>query len=166
MYKSNRRLQHDVLDEIEWDASVDASSIGVAVVHGVVSLFGDVSGEADNRAAIAAAERVPGVRVVAESLRVNTPGSLSRTDADIARDIASLLARRGDVPDSLKARVENGWLWLEGEVDSPFQRAIAERAIRDDLAHIRGLRGMTNDVIVARPATPPAILHAGRALMT
>ncbi|MGZ7040635.1 MAG: BON domain-containing protein, partial [Thermoanaerobaculia bacterium] len=36
-------LQHDVLDELEWDPSIDASKIGVRVDSGVVTLTGHVA---------------------------------------------------------------------------------------------------------------------------
>lgn len=162
MYKSNDRLQHDVLDEFRWDVKVDAASIGVAVSNGVVSLFGEVTSEGGRRAAVAAAERVPGVRAVAESLLVKTPGGLRRSDTDLAREVADVLSRHAEVPESVKARVEDGWVWLEGEVDWPYQRAIADRVIQDCRARLYGLRGVTNEIVVARPATLPAILSFGR----
>ena len=40
----------------------------------------------------------------------------------------------------IKARVEVGWVWLEGEVDWQFQIAAAEQAVRN----LAGVRGVTN----------------------
>ena len=39
-------------------------------------------------------------------------------------------------------RVENGWLTLEGELNFPFQRDAAKRAVE----HLWGVRGVTNAI--------------------
>jgi osmotically-inducible protein OsmY len=36
--KTDKQLQCDVLDELQYDPSVDASKIGVIVLNGIVSL--------------------------------------------------------------------------------------------------------------------------------
>ena len=41
--KSDAQLQNDVLAELHWDPSINASEIGVEVKSGVVSLTGEVS---------------------------------------------------------------------------------------------------------------------------
>jgi len=156
MNDRNRAILHDVLDELQWDAHGAAPSIGVAVVNGVVSLFGEVDSERAKEDVILAAERIAGVRAIAESLTVRTPGLARRTDVEIARDVAERLERQLDVPASVKAHVGCGWLWLEGEVDWPFQRMLADQAVRGS-PRIAGLRGITNAIVVARPATLPAM---------
>ena len=40
--KSDSQLQHDVMEELEWEPSVDHADIGVAVTDGVVTLSGFV----------------------------------------------------------------------------------------------------------------------------
>ena len=40
--KSDLELRQDVLDELEWEPSIDAARIGVAAHDGVVTLSGDV----------------------------------------------------------------------------------------------------------------------------
>lgn len=157
MTDRNRAILDEVLDELRWEAHGTPPAIGVAVVNGIVSLFGEVDSERAKHDTIRAVERIDGVRAIAESLVVRTPDLLRRTDVEIARDVADRLERQVDVPDSVKAHVEDGWLWLEGDVDWPFQRMLAEEAVR---AHprIAGLRGVTNAVVIARPATLPAIL--------
>ena len=163
MYRDNESLQRAVLDEFRWDSAVHSSAIGVAVSEGVVSLFGEVATVADKAAAVRAAERVPGVRAVAEAIVVRTPGTLRWTDADIAREASQMLAANEAVPDSVKCRVEGGYLWLEGEADWEYQRIAAEELIFENEARLIGLRGITNDIVVARPATLPAILYPRRA---
>ena len=36
--KTDRELQHDVIEELEWEPQVDAAKIGVTTDHGVVTL--------------------------------------------------------------------------------------------------------------------------------
>jgi osmotically-inducible protein OsmY len=160
MRMSNERLQRHVLDELRWDPQVDASAIGVAADDGVVTLFGEVPSSSMKLAAAAAAERVTGVRAVAERLTLKCPGSLRRTDTDLARDIADVLGRAG-IPSSIKARIDDGELRLEGFVDWAFQRENAEAAVVTARPRLRGLRTITNDIVVSRPMTLPCVL-AGR----
>lgn len=56
--KSDSQLQCDVIDELEWDPSVDHADLGVAVVEGVVTLNGYVRSYAEKMAAERAAMRV------------------------------------------------------------------------------------------------------------
>jgi len=41
--KTDTQLQHDVLAELEWEPSIDASQIGVTAKEGVVTLTGCVA---------------------------------------------------------------------------------------------------------------------------
>ena len=164
MNDRNRAILHEVLDELQWDAHGAAPSIGVAVVNGIVSLFGEVESERAKEDAILAAERIGGVRAIAESLTVRQSGLARRTVVEIARDVAERLERQVDVPASVKAHVAGGWLWLEGEVDWPFQRALADQAVRGS-PRIPGLRGITNAVVIARPATLPAIFGQSMSIL-
>jgi osmotically-inducible protein OsmY len=155
---SNETLQRYVLEELRSDPQVDASAIGVAADDGVVTLFGEVPSSM-KLAATAAAERVAGVRAVAERMTLKCPGSLRRTDTDLAREAADVLLRAG-IPASIKARVDDGELRLEGFADWAFQREKAEAAIAMAQPPLRGLRTITNDVVVSRPMTLPCVLSA------
>ena len=68
-------LQQAVMDELEWEPSVAAAHIGVAVHNGVVTLTGHVPTFWEKQAAEAAAARVKGVRAVAEELKVELLGN-------------------------------------------------------------------------------------------
>ena len=41
--KTDRELQEDVLDALEWEPAVDAARVGVSVKNGVVTLQGQSS---------------------------------------------------------------------------------------------------------------------------
>ena len=116
----------------------------------VVTLFGFVDSYAQKMQAERAAARVGGVRVVADDLTVKLPGTFERSDTELAHQVDKLLAWDIEIPrDKVKARVENGWVWIEGEVDWQYERLAAERAAR----YLVGVRGVTNLIrIRTRPS--------------
>ena len=162
MKKTDTQLQRDVLDELKFDPRVKDAEIGVAVKDGVVTLSGFVASYAQRTAAERAVERVGGVRAIAEELKVKLPGALERSDTDIAHQTANALQWDIEVPeDKVKARVENGWVWLEGEVEWQYQRMAAERAVR----YLTGVKGLTNLVrIKPRTSTYDVAKHIKQAL--
>lgn len=143
--KSNSDLQQDVIDELRWDPSTRDCEIGVAAKDGVVTLSGEVASYAQKLAAEAAAERVAGVRALAEDLKVKLPSSMERSDTDLAHACLNALKWDVDVPDEgLHLKVENGWVTVEGSVGTHFQRQAAERAVR----YLTGVKGIINHAAV------------------
>ncbi len=139
------RLREQVLDELRWDPSVDATHIGVAVNSGVVSLTGHVKTVAEKHAAEEAVTRVKGVRGVAEELTVQLPSDLRITDEDIAAAAVNRLAWDVSIPkEAIKVEVEQGWLTLVGTVDWHYQRVAAENAVR----FLSGITGVTNRITI------------------
>jgi osmotically-inducible protein OsmY len=154
MIKSDGQLQRDVIDELRWDASIGSSEIGVAAKEGVITLTGQVETYAKKYAAVRAAERVAGVHAIAEQIQVVIPGVLRRTDTDIAHAILRTFEWDVQVPqDRVKARVEDGWVWLEGDVDWQYQSRAAERAVRN----LSGVRGVTNLLQVSTRVSVPDV---------
>ena len=49
--KTDIELQRDVLDELKWEPSINASQIGVAVNRGIVTLSGSVHSHGEKYAA-------------------------------------------------------------------------------------------------------------------
>ena len=145
--KGDTQLRGDVMEELAFEPSINATAIGVAVKDGVVTLSGTVDSFAQKRAAEFCAERVGGVRALADDLEVKLRDRFTRTDTDIARTAASALEWDVEVPDGVKVRVENGWIFLDGTVQWQFQKAAAERAVR----YLNGVRGVT-DLLVIKPA--------------
>jgi osmotically-inducible protein OsmY len=153
---TDRELQQDVLDELEWEPSVNAAHIGVSVKDGVVTLTGHVSSYAEKYAAERAATRVYGVRAVANELDVKLPGDSKRTDEDIARAAVNALRANVSVPaDKIKVIVNKGWVTLEGEVEWYYQEDAAERAVR----YLPGVVGVSN-LITVKPRVSPTELKA------
>jgi len=65
---SDTQIQHDVLEELKWDARVQPNEIGVAVKAGIVTLTGWVDSYLKKWSAEDAALRVTGVMAVANEI--------------------------------------------------------------------------------------------------
>jgi osmotically-inducible protein OsmY len=143
--KSDSQIREDVIRELRWDPQIlDPEAIGVAVKDGAVTLT-----------AARAAERVYGVKAVANDIKVKLSGD-PRDDSDIARAIAHVLENNIQVPEGkVRARVQAGWVTLDGEVEWDYQRREVERMVRN----VRGVVGITN-IIVVKPLVSPAEIEA------
>lgn len=147
--KTDAQLQHDVIESLRWEPSITEKGVGVTVTDGVVMLRGSVPSYGEKYAAEHAAERVKGVRGVAQELHVELPKLFEHSDADLARAAANVLDWNSFIPkDRIKVRVERGFVTLDGTVDTPFQRVEAERAV----TNLAGARGVTNLITVVRPS--------------
>jgi osmotically-inducible protein OsmY len=147
--KDDDELRRDVLAELEYDPSIDARKIGVAVEDGIVTLTGEVFSFAEKWNAERAAERVEGVRGIVNKIEVKIVGDYS--DTDIAREAADALRWNLMVPPGkVIPKVENGYITLTGEVNFDFQRRAAEKAVR----YIPGVKGVIN-LITIKPKVEP-----------
>jgi len=150
---SDQSLQQAVIDELEWEPSVNAAHIGVAVNNGVMTLTGHVGSFAEKFAAERAAGRVVGVKAVAEELEVRYPFE-KPDDSDIAKSALQALSWDTEVPkDSVSVKVEGGWVTLSGGVDWYFQSSAAEADVRK----LRGVIGVTNDIKVKPTIQAPDV---------
>jgi osmotically-inducible protein OsmY len=145
-------LQKAVRKELEWDPRVDAGHIGVSVEDGAVMLTGHVDSYAERIAAVRAAERVYGVRVVADEIIVEPPFSDPIDDTELAEEIVRRFRWNLLIPDEVTVEVRNGIVTLRGEVRWSFQRKAAERAVRD----VRGVRDVDNQITIKPREKPKA----------
>lgn len=149
-------IKRDVEAELQWEPSINAAAIGVAVKDGIVTLTGHVATYAEKMAAGRAAARVAGVQAVANDLEVGLPPEDQRSDEEIARAVANALASNTTVPPNrVKAQVSHGWVTLEGTVAWYYQREAAERAVR----HLRGVKGVINRVVI-QPTVSAAVVKS------
>lgn len=143
--KTDLQLQRDVLDELKFEPSIREVEIGVTAKGGVVTLTGLVDSYAEKISAERTAERISGVKVVADEIKVKLPGSYQRSDTDIAHTVVNALRWDIQVPDDrIKAAVEDGWIDLQGEVEWQYQKWAAEGAVRN----LTGVKGVTNLITV------------------
>jgi len=143
--KTDANLQRDVLDELEWEPSVDAAQIGVTAREGIVTLTGHVPVYTKKHSAEEVTKRVHGVRAVANEIEVRPGGAHLRDDEDIAAAAVHALEWDAQVPDDkVQVTVEEGWIKVEGPVEQQFQKAAVDRVVR----HLKGVRGVTNAILV------------------
>ena len=143
--KSDKEILHDVIAELDWDASIDESKIGVTASQGVITLSGHVSTHSDRHAAESLAKRVHGVQAIANEIEVRPRGSHQRDDEQIAVAAVHSLEWDGKVPkDRVQVVVSDGTITLEGTTEHRFEKEAAQRAIR----HLIGVRGVTNNIVV------------------
>lgn len=139
--KTDKQLQMDIKEELKWEPRVRDEEIGIEVRDGVVTLMGTVPDYAQRMRAARAVERVAGVRAVAQELTVKVPNTHLRSDTDLAHQVVNTLAWDTEVPfQAVKAKVDDGWVTLEGEVEWQFQRNAPERAVR----YLSGVKGVSN----------------------
>jgi osmotically-inducible protein OsmY len=152
--RTDDELKQDVIDQLNWEPSVDADAIGVAVKDGIVTLTGYVNSLMGKINAAHGAEKVYGVRGVVQKIEVKLPGSAERTDEDIAKAVADALEWNALVPEgSVKVEVQDGWVVLSGEVDWSYQR----NAANDSVCCLIGVKGITNLItITTKPSARPA----------
>lgn len=138
-------LQRKIEQELEWDPSVDARHIAVAVKNGIATLSGYVEQFSDKTHAEQAAERVHGVMAVIDKIELELPGSAHRNDLDIVESALTALKLNVLIPkDHIKIVAQNGWITLEGSVEWQYQRMAAEDTVRT----IRGIKGISNKISI------------------
>ena len=138
-------LKKEVLAELNWEPSIASAHIGVTANAGVVTLTGHVESFAEKHAAEMAAWRVKGVNAVAEEIEVKLPFERTRGDDEIASAILERLAWNSFIPDdSIKVKVENGWITLTGQVEWAFQKEAAELEVRQ----LTGVVGVSNQTTI------------------
>ncbi|MGH9834530.1 MAG: BON domain-containing protein [Blastocatellia bacterium] len=150
--KTDELIKDDVTAELRWDTRVNETGIGVSVSKGVVTLTGAVTSYARKLAAQEAAHRVAGVLDVANDIQVIRSDDLAFTDTEIARAVRHTLEWDVFVPDRhIRSTVSDGWVTLEGEVETYGQREDAERAVR----HLAGVVGVRDLIVVEQPLIAP-----------
>jgi osmotically-inducible protein OsmY len=141
-------LQEHVLDEVEFEPSVNAAHIGVTANKGVVTLTGFVTSYAEKLAAERAARRVKGVTAIAQEIEVRLPSDTKRADDEIAARAVNILHWQVGLPaDRIMVKVERGIVTLSGEVEWGYQKSDAEAAIHK----LTGVVGVINQIRIAAP---------------
>ncbi len=140
--KTAETIKTNVEQELRWEPSICATKIGVSVDNGVVELDGHVNSLFEKWAAERAALRVVDVTSVASEIIVDLPLGSERTDEDIASAAANHLNWNSQVPDTIKLKVSNGWITLQGIAEWQYQREKAARTVRS----LRGVKAVLNEI--------------------
>ena len=115
-------LRQDIIDELDFEPSVKAAHIGVAVDSGVVTLSGHVCSYAEKLAAEQAAKRVKGVKAIAQEIEVRYPSDKKTGDDEIAERAINILLWNAVVPS--RPNPGQGAEWL-GDLDGCRRVAIS-----------------------------------------
>ena len=151
MSVSDRDLKEDVMEALDFEPSIDANDIGVAVERGIVTLSGHVATYSQRVAAERVVTHVKGVRGIAEQIEVRPIGTHQTADDEIARRAADLLMWNTSVPkDSVKVKVDEGFVTLLGTVEWNYQRNAAKTAV----SGMMGVKSVYNKIEIRQKATP------------
>ena len=149
--KTDAEIQKHVMEELKWEPAIHSSEIGVAVKNGVVTLSGTVDTYLEKKTAEKAAFKVAGVKGVAEDIEINLGFNHQKTDSELAQAALDALKWNVLVPDNkIKVKVENAWVTAEGMVEWAYE----QKAVRDALSNITGIKGISNLVKVTPKVNP------------
>jgi len=151
---NDKQVRQNIIDELDFEPSVNAANIGVAFEAGVATLTGHVSSYAEKFAAIAATRRINGVRAIAEEIEVRYPTDKKVADDEIAKRALSILAWDTLLPrNAIQVTVKNGWVTLTGGVGWWYQRKSAE----EDIRKLSGVAGVINDIVIEPQVNVPDV---------
>lgn len=152
--KTDEQIKHEVTRELAWDTRTWNLKVEAEINDGVVTLNGIAPSYAQKVAAQNAAHRISGVLDVINEIIVKAPRKYG--DAEIARAARQALVWDVLVPDEkIKTTVSEGWVKLEGKVNSIRQREDAERAV----LNLAGVAGVINVLQIESPGINPENLR-------
>ncbi|NHA03375.1 BON domain-containing protein [Mucilaginibacter sp. HC2] len=153
---TDKEIQQDVIDELQWEPMVNSTGIKVNVDQGVVTLSGHVCSFAGKMIAGKVARRIKGVKGVNTNLEVVLSPDNQLPDGLITRNVLNALKWHTTIPnDRIQVKVENGGVCLEGHVDWAYQKEEVCNAICCQ----KGIKQVT-DRISVKPQ-PDALLIKG-----
>jgi osmotically-inducible protein OsmY len=141
------QLEQWVSHELHYDPKIDADAIAVSAHDGAITLRGTVGRFSEKRNAQKDALRVAGVKSVDNELEVRVLTSHGRADADLRGDVLRALQLNSLVPDTVDARVDDGWVTLLGTARSEDERREAEYVA----GNVPEVLGLSNDIELESP---------------
>ena len=140
--RTSQELQQAVRMALSLDPRLDAFELEIQVEKGVVTLAGTVDSLDAKRVAGNAARDTLGVETVRNRLEVDPP---EVPDVELEERVSRALQRSPYVSDAeLEIDAVDGEVYLEGEVDSWFERYV----VGDAAAHVIGVIEVHNNVDV------------------
>jgi len=141
--RTDLSIKEDVLEELQWQPNIDETQIGVVVKDGIVTLSGTVNSYVKKREAENAAKSVLGVKAVAEDIQVQYSSSFDKSDTEIASAAVNALKWNISVPQNkIDIKVDDGWIYLSGEVMWAFEKNAAKKAVED----LPGVKYVVNNI--------------------
>lgn len=145
--KNTELKKQDIINEMIWNDKIDASQVEVEVDDGKVELSGTVGSFRERREAELDAWSVLGVRNVENDLKVDlTEGFSYPSDEELKDRVNNTLSWDFAIDSSnIELSVENGWVTIEGTVDSFWKIAYTE----NEVSKVLGVVGITNKLAAA-----------------
>ncbi|MGB3390678.1 MAG: BON domain-containing protein [Pseudaminobacter sp.] len=143
-------VRQDILDELDFEPSIDAADIGVAVENGIVTLTGHVPTYAQKVTVEDVARRVKGVKGIAQEIEVRPFGTNLTADDEIAKRAVNSINWNTSIPDdAVQVKVQKGWVTLTGKVEWQYQKSAAADTVRD----LAGVVGVSNQIEIKQRAS-------------
>ena len=150
--RTDAQIKQDVLDELVFQPNIDETEIGVIVKNGIVTLTGRVFSYANKIAAEEAVKKVKGVKAVAEDIEVGYDTEEQKTDTEIANALVeALMWNTATSKDLINIKVEDGYVYLSGEVDWFYQKEATQRMAQ----HLMGVKGIFNNIKIKQQIEKP-----------
>ncbi len=120
--------KQEIIDQLAWNDSVNANEINVTVQGNTVILEGTVPSFAAKKAAEEDTYLIAGVSLVENRLEVeHPPETILPNDPEIESNLEAKLLWNSQLnAANIKVRSENGLITLTGEVDSYWEKRLAE----------------------------------------
>lgn len=142
---------------------VSAFEINVATSQGAVTLTGEVPSEESRRLAAAITQDTPGVTLVQNNLVVNPGAERNKdtladrvADLEIKTILIDQLAQSPELREKrLTVRVNKRIVTLDGAVDSPAQKRVAEQIV----LQAPGVQGLAGQISVANVTGSPEMVE-------
>jgi len=146
MPEKNERIKQHIIDQLTWDASVNASDINVNVENGKVELRGSVQNYPARVAAGRNAYQVSGVAEVENLLEIKFPPSQTTPDDDEINDnISRILSWNGHIEASeITVKTDDHVVTIEGTVNSYWEKNVIEEMVNS----VRGVLEVKNHLTV------------------
>jgi len=152
--KTDVQIKEDVLDELAWQPKIDETKIGVIVEDGVVTLSGVLDNYTKKMAAEKAVKSVKGVKAVAVDIEVKYGTDYKKTDKEIAKAVINALEWDNSIPEEkISVKVEDGWVYLSGELEWFYQKNAAKKAVENLL----GVKSVINSIMIKQAIKPSQI---------
>jgi osmotically-inducible protein OsmY len=143
---TNEGIKKNVVDQLFWDARIDASHVKVEVNDGEVVLTGTVPDYTALKAAEEGAWALSGVMNVVNDLTIEYPPGVNvPSDDELKANVDSIIIWQPayDTTD-IRSSVKSGWVTLRGSVDAYWKKIRSEELVLT----LNGVLGVTNELAV------------------
>jgi len=143
--KNNEELRIDIMAAIKMDPLLNTSEIGVIAKDGIITLSGIVESYTKKLKAKDIVEKVAGVKIVLEGIELNFDCPDEKNDKEIATEVLSYFKWNwGGSSDKVKAKVENGLVTLEGNLQWDFLKDTVGKTVKK----LVGVKSISNNITV------------------